>query len=74
MTDTKLEVVDDGRVRLNGGLGCMMACKGFQTIAYLDDGGTARECLHCGMKIRHDLVDHPIFGFAAECIHDGKWI
>lgn len=35
------------------------ACEGGRTVPC----GEFEECLACGTKVRHDLVDHPLIGF-----------
>lgn len=44
------------------------ACQGAKTDdCRLSDMGHAQQCRFCGMKVRHDMVDDPFFGFAAGC-------
>lgn len=41
------------------------ACKGGITREAKMGCEAAQECTVCGQKVRHDLTDHPFFGFAA---------
>lgn len=40
------------------------ACEGAATI----DDGDFRECGRCGVRVAHDMTEHPFFGFAACCL------
>ena len=39
------------------------ACQGDETISV----GDMEECVTCEKQIRHDLVDHPFWGFRQTC-------
>jgi hypothetical protein len=41
------------------------ACLGAVTADVRMGSEWAQECLHCGIKVRDDMVEHPFFGFAA---------
>lgn len=50
---------------------CRKACRGAQTIDSNIGIEAAQECVHCGTKVRDDLVEHPLFGFSARgCSRD----
>lgn len=53
-------MVDPKRVRQIGA--CMGASmREVRTTEWME------ECRACGNRVRHDLVDHPFFGFKAGC-------
>jgi hypothetical protein len=43
------------------------ACEGADTIENRDSCEEMRECIACGSRVRHDLTEHPFFGFSASC-------
>ena len=43
------------------------ACRGGSTLPAMAGGEPAQECQFCGTKVRDDLVDHPFYGFEADC-------
>jgi len=52
-------------------LASLGACRGGPTLALSDvANGVEEECILCGMIVRADQVEHPVFGFKARC--EGK--
>ena len=43
------------------------ACMGAPTVTEQHAMGDMERCIACGDEVRWDLVDHPLFGFAAVC-------
>jgi hypothetical protein len=43
------------------------ACNGAETESCRMGIEHAQECMHCGKKVRDDVIDHPFFGFSAGC-------
>ena len=49
-----------------------MACRGAPTKSVREFGTHMEECRACGSACQWQLVNHPIWGFAASCEHRRK--
>jgi hypothetical protein len=45
----------------------LAACNGADTDEVRESCEHMEECRYCGHRVRHDLTNHPFFGFAAGC-------